>query len=450
MDSTSGLRTVLKALLVEGWEQRLPDMSPREVSPDVLQKSRLITVVGPRRGGKTYLCYQWIRHLLAAGIPRKAIIWINWEDERLPSLSGRELTELLPAYLELQRWDEAQPLYFFLDEIQNVPFWSKWTRRILEQHPSARLILTGSSSKLLSTELATELRGRGLTVELYPYSFREWLQVEKALPEVSEALRFGQEAARLLREFDLYMSRGGFPAVRHDPQPRAILQEYYRTMFLRDLVERHKILNIQLLEDFLKIQISRFAALSSLSNIHKALLDVHGRISKTTLSRYARAAKEILLLFEAERYSAKARRHLLFPKKIYAVDHGLLEAVRFSATEDRGRLLENMVYLELKRRGYSPFYFKEARECDFVIQDGTRVIAALQSAWDLSAPETRDREMQGLISALDALHLTRGWIITRNDFEDVTVGLHTIHVRPFWYFALDLGAVPRSTGASWE
>jgi len=184
-----------------------------------------------------------------------------------------------------------------------------------------------------------------------------------------------------------------------------------------------------------------------LSNIHKELIEIHGRISKSTLSRYARAARDILLLFEAPRYAYKVRQHLLFPKKIYAVDNGLLEVIRFSSTEDKGRLLENAVFVELKRRGYDPFYFKKQQECDFILQDGMKALAALQVTWALSSSKTREREIQGLAAALGRLHLTEGWIIARNEYADFRQDAWRIHVRPFWHFALDQKSIPISIEA---
>jgi uncharacterized protein len=447
MQRTSEIRDHLKTLLVEEWERSWPIGISRDIPPHLAERLRLLTIVGPRRAGKTYLCYQLMHHLLRQGVPKRSILSINWEDERLSPLTGQELTELLPAYEELQDWDDRRPLYLFLDEVQNVPHWSQWVRRVLERYPSLRLVLTGSSSKLLSTELATELRGRGLSFTVFPYSFAEWLSAERQIPSVTQELHRGREAVRLLRGFDRYLAQGGFPEVRHEENPRPILQGYYRAMFVRDLVERYHVQNPALLEDFLKIQLSRFAALSSLSNIHKELIEIHGRISKSTLSHYARAAREILLLFEASRYAPKIRHHLLFPKKVYVVDHGLLEAIRFSATEDKGRLLENAVFVELKRRGYDPFYFKEEQECDFILRDGTKTITALQVSWTLDSAKTRERELQGLWAALKRLHLSEGWIITRNEYEDFRQSSFQIHIRPFWHFALDRQAIPHSSGA---
>jgi predicted AAA+ superfamily ATPase len=176
----------------------------------LVNRLRLLTIVGPRRAGKTYLCYQLMHHLLQTGVPKHSILSINWEDERLSPLSGQELTELLPAYEELQDWGRDRPLSLFLDEVQNVPLWSKWVRRVMEQYSFLRLVLTGSSSKLLCTELATELRGRGLSFTLFPYSFAEWLRAEGPVPLLTDELRHGREAVRLLRGFDRYLAQGGF------------------------------------------------------------------------------------------------------------------------------------------------------------------------------------------------------------------------------------------------
>ncbi|MCG3205014.1 MAG: hypothetical protein KCHDKBKB_01731 [Elusimicrobia bacterium] len=436
MKSTEDTRYSLRILLAESHEKTWPSLIKRDFNWDLLSSTRLLTLVGPRRAGKTFLCYQILRHLLDQGTPRHRLLYLNFEDERLYPMSGQELTLLLDVYEELFPWKSADPLYVVLDEIQNVPQWSRWARRVHEQHPKLHLILTGSSSKLLSTELATELRGRTLGFSVYPYSFSERLRAEGEDNAVSSLMLHGRGKNRMRRSFDQFLLKGGFPEPCLQENPQPVLQSYYQTMFMRDLVERYRINNVPLFEDFLKVAISRFGSLFSVSALHKELEARHGRVSKATLVQYTRYAREVFLLFELHRFDFKIRRQLLHPRKLYGVDVGLLNAIRFSSTEDRGRLLENAVYLELLRRPAELYFWRQEAECDFLIKEGKKVTQAIQVSWSVEKPETRERELRGLLEATTQFHLKEGLILTAGETADFKREHCRIRVRPFWYWAI--------------
>jgi uncharacterized protein len=430
-------RDTLRRILLEWHGSQLPRVTPRDVDVRALVAPPLTAIIGPRRAGKTWLCFQAIRALLDRKVPRESILYLSLEDERLHPLSGEELTELPDVHRELFKVPESGELYFFVDEIQNAPNWSKWARRITDQNPNLHLILTGSSAKLLGTEIATELRGRAKTIPLYPYSWREYLVSREWDFQGLDTLRFSPKKPELRRLFHDFENLGGFPGVRKTENPTETLQEYYRAMYTRDMIERFRIKNIPLFEDFLKLQISRFGSLSSASNLETELRALGHGGSKKTLLSYLGYAREILLLFEVHLFSPKVKNQLLYPRKIYGIDQGLLNAIRFSVNEDKGRILENMVFLELKRRGHELFYFSGKRECDFVIREKSRVTALIQSCYRMDSAKTREREVRGLLEAMEAFDCGNGVILTDDEYDDIRAGTREIAVRPFWLWALE-------------
>jgi predicted AAA+ superfamily ATPase len=436
MNTTIPVSEKLKHSLVEWHEFKLPPLIPRNIGRLAIEKKRIISIIGPRRAGKTYVCFEIINDLMKHGLPRENIIYMNFEDERLVPLDGRELTNLLDAHAELYERDTNKPFYCFLDEVHNVPFWSKWVRRTVDQNPEITIILTGSSSKMLSSEIATELRGRGSSITIFPYSFEEFLRAQGHAVTFSEKLLYSPQRATIKRYFNEYFLKGGFPEIVDDKEYRDTLQQYYRAMFARDMVERFKINNVRQFEDFLKIQITRFASLSSISNSEKEMADLGYSVSKNTLMIYLGYAKDIFLLFDVCKFDHKITRQLRHPRKLYAIDHGLLNAVRFSSSEDRGRILENIAFMELRRRYNEIYYHMDKTECDFVIMNGHAVSHCFQVCWSVEKKDTAEREIKGLLGALNAFKLEKGIILTNDEHADLERDGKKILIRPLWYFGL--------------
>jgi predicted AAA+ superfamily ATPase len=409
----------------------------RDFDVGLIRRHHLLTLIGPRRSGKTFACFQMMRSLLDTGVGREGMLYLNMEDERLTPADPAFLSRLLDIHAELFGTDFSKPFFCFLDEIQNVPEWSKWARRITDEFPRLHLVLTGSSSKLLSTEIATELRGRALSVTILPYSFREFLRAREIEPGDLRTLGHSRRNLSIRKAFQEYQVQGGFPGAIDKPDRVEILQQYYRAMFLRDLVDRHGIRNSTLFDQFLKIALSRFSSLVSVSNLALSLPTAGQGFSKNTLVDYLDHAVDAFLVRLVPRYSTKVTEHLRHPRKLYSVDTGLLDAVRFSLSDDRGRMLENMVALELGRRKGDLFYFQDTVECDFVVTDRGKCQSAIQVCWDLSSSRTRERELSGLAAGMDAFGLKEGLILTESDQENLKVGGKTVRVRPFWLWALE-------------
>jgi uncharacterized protein len=436
MNNTIPVSEKLKHSLVEWHEFKLPPLIPRNIGRLTVEKKRIFSIIGPRRAGKTYVCFEIINDLMKHGLPRENIIYMNFEDERLVPLDGRELTNLLGAHAEIYERDKGKPFYCFLDEVHNVPFWSKWVRRTVDQNREITIILTGSSSKMLSSEIATELRGRGASITIFPYSFEEFLRAQGHSVKFSEKLLYSPQRATIKRHFNEYFLKGGFPEIVDDKEYRETLQQYYRAMFARDIVERFRINNVRQFEDFLKIQITRFSSLSSISNSEKEMTELGYSVSKNTLMTYLGYAKDIFLLFDVCKFDHKVTRQLRFPRKLYAIDHGLLNAVRFSSSEDRGRILENIAFVELRRRYNEIYYHTDKTECDFAIMTGRKVSHCFQVCWSVENKDTAEREIKGLLGALHAFGLDTGIILTNDEQADLERDGKKILIRPLWYFAL--------------
>ncbi len=439
MEDTNNIKSKLRDILQEWHDFPIPGLIPRDADTAPFHSSRIVSIIGPRRAGKTWFCFQVMKELLEKGTPRDHIIYVNFEDERLTPLTGAELTHLLEAQWEVRGIQKPEIAWCFLDEIQNVPNWSKWVRRASDQNAGLRIILTGSSSKLLSSEIATELRGRTWTVRLQPYGLAEFMDAHGADRSPAKVADLhGSRRREARRNYLHFAERGGFPGL---PEVgfREVLQENYRAMFNRDILERFTVKNKRLLEDYLKIQLSRFASLSSISNLEGELKSLGHRFTKNTLNAFLGYAKDVFLLYETPIYSPKAKNQLLYPRKVYGIDQGLLRAIRFSASEDRGRYLENMVFLELNRRGLDLYYAAGKGECDFVVMSGHKPSHAIQACFEMGNPKTRQREIDGLIEAMDQFGLKKGLIITDDEDGIVEIAKKKIRIKPFWYFALQSG-----------
>jgi hypothetical protein len=314
--------------------------------------------------------------------------------------------------------------------------WSKWARRITEQNKNLKLIITGSSSKLLSSEIATELRGRTTSFAVYPLSFAEYLGAVNFKTENKNIL-YSNERVIIKKQFNNYLKAGGFPATLRGGEPKEILKEYFRVMFYRDLIERYKIKNIRLFEDYLTLLIDQIASSFSISSTANKLMTFGYSFSKNTLSNFSKYAEDAFLVFEVRKYSHKLKEQLRAPKKIYAIDHGLVQAVRFSFSEDYGRLLENIVFTALKRRGVGIFYHQGKKECDFLVSEGGRVSQAIQVTKSMANAETKKREVDGLFEAMEFHKLKEGLILTEDENDKIKIGKSSIEILPIWYWLIN-------------
>lgn len=320
-----------------------------------------------------------------------------------------------------------EKVWLFFDEIQEVPNWEKFIRRISDTE-NCRIYLTGSSSKLLSFELATTLRGRTLVYEVFPLSFREFLtfnQIE-VRPETSK----GQST--ILHWFDRWLVQGGFPELVFLPETlhRRTIEEYLDLMLYRDLTERFSIKNTSFLKYLLKYTLSNIAQASSITKIFNDLKSQGYEVSKGTVFDYFSYLEEAFVLFKTNIWHRSVRVRTVNPTKFYGIDPAFKYALNMG--EDTGRILENAVFLHLRRQGFTPHYWMDKQELDFYWENGEAINVCL----NMEQFRTRERELNGMIAALKFLDLPAGYILTRDHSEDVELEGKKIMVRPAWRYLL--------------
>jgi uncharacterized protein len=418
-------KQVFQRLISDFIEKPLDQVVAREIGiPEDVPK--IISLLGPRRAGKTYVLYGLIKRLRQT-IPAHRLVYINFEDDRLFPLQLADLDALLQGYYELYPQNKDVQVWFFLDEVQEAEGWEKFARRLIDQE-NCRVYLTGSSSKLLSRELATALRGRTLPYEVFPLSFREFLSFNGIDPNPHSSK--GQ--ALLFHWLRRYLQQGGFPELVFLPEElhRRTINEYIDLMLYRDLVERFSIKSPALLKYLLKHALANMANPMSTTKVYNDLKSQGYAVGKNTVFDYLSYLEEAFILFRVEKWSRSARVQAVNPSKVYAIDPAFKYAM--SISEDTGRVFENAVFLELRRRGLPLHYFHEGQEVDFYWEDGQLVNAC----YSLAETGTLQREAQGLLKAMQHLGLPEGRIITWDEQRTIREPAGTIHIQPLWEFLL--------------
>jgi len=315
--------------------------------------------------------------------------------------------------------------YLFIDEIQEVNKWEKWVDRIKEKHP---ILITGSNSKLLSKEISTILTGRSINTNLYPFSFREFLDAKKI--DIANFRLDIKLQAILRKEFSLFLDSGGIPKVIVDDDKR-LLHEIYENIIYRDIIKRfNKNLEKPIKEAsaYLLSNISKELGTRSMSNII-------GIKNLATLKSILDAFEKAFLFFFVNKFDYSVRKQIQNPRKVYCIDNGFGTNIGFRFSEDKGRFLENLVFIELKRNDKEVYYYSDKGECDFVIKEGIKIKEAIQVCYELN-DENREREINGLIGALDKFNLNEGLILTFNQDDELKVDGKKIKVLPVWKWIL--------------
>jgi len=375
---------------------------------------RAVVLSGPRRSGKTYLMYLGIKELLARKENKNSILYVNFEDSRLVGAVSQDLNTLLEVFFEFCP-DRNEKTWVFLDEIQVIPDWERFVRTLVDME-NVNVFVTGSSSRLMSKEIATSMRGRSLTYNVYPFSFAEVLKAGKL--EYEEYLSSGQ-MGEIIQKLEDYVKYGGFPeTVRYREEWDRILSEIVDVTIFRDIVERYDVKNIKMLKLFLNAIFN-----SKEFSIHKFynFLKSQGyKVSKNTLYTYFGYFEDSFIVFPLKRFSYSYKNIESSISKMYLVDNGLLS---LQGIRDYGRLIENIVFIELKRRSKGDlFYYKSTsgREIDFIIKEGKKVSELIQVCYMLDDFVTKEREVKALLQGSEELRCDNLLIITW-DYEAVEI-----------------------------
>ncbi|MBS0421831.1 MAG: ATP-binding protein [Proteobacteria bacterium] len=426
-------KEALKYVLTENTARKFPVTVPRTLELP-LNTTKITTLVGIRRSGKTYILYDTMRRLEAGGVDRRQMIFLNFEDDRLMPLKSRELDLILSAHAELYPDFADRKKFFFFDEIQNAPRWESFVRR-LHDTQDAQIFLTGSSSHLLARELATSLRGRTISYEVFPLSFAEFLRFRGLQHEPYSA----NSDSRIAAALNEYLAIGGLPeVVLADPDLRPrILKEYVDLVFYKDLVERYKVANPALLRQLLKQCLSQPATLLSPHKVYKTFRTQGYELSKDTLYRYLHYLEESYITFLLPVAERSIRKRAMNPKKLHAVDWALGYPLVPEPFIDVGHKLETAVYLHWRRQREDLAYLGGEREIDLVVNAEQPELLVNVTA-HVDRPDVYEREIGGLESAAGRMpRAKRILVVQQIPARDVPKGIEVIEA---WRYLLSIPA----------
>lgn len=388
---------------------------PRFFSADLSKSKKIVAITGVRRSGKSTLLRQ------IAG-QYGNYYYLNFEDERLLDFEANDFNSLLEIYFSFY----GEKGVFFFDEIQNVSGWEKFASRLFSE--GHKMYITGSNAKLLSSELATSLTGRHLRHELYPFGFSEFLDYKKVK---HEKLPTTAEKAIVLKFFDEFLLYGGFPEIAESRNGEE-LKQLYQDILIKDLIVRFKIKDAKSFRELSLYLLSNSGRPVSYNNLKKVL----GLKSATTVKNYIEYLAESYLNFSISKFDYSLKKQIKNDKKIFSIDTGLINFVSFLFAPDSGRILENAVFLELKRRGKEIYYYQDGGECDFLIKEGSVITEAIQVTENLSAGNEK-REIGGLTEASGQHNIKKLFILTRNQNNEITMGGKKIIIQPIYQWLLD-------------
>lgn len=402
-----------------------------------LNKQRIVTVTGVRRCGKSSLLHLTINRLLASGVDKEQILYIGFDDERLANMDVSDFDEILQAYRLMYPDRPLSSVYMFFDEIQIVKGWELFVLRVYKSY-CKNVYVTGSTAQMLSGEVSSALRGWPDEYTEYPLSFKEFIAFKGV-----KANRYTEEGAALMANmFKSYLLTGGFPqAVLANVETERVklLQAYFNTMLFRDMIEHYNIsASPSVVRYFLKRVFNNITKPSSVNNIYNDLKSQGLKLSKDSLYQWLDYACNIFLLHKVPKYSKSIIKQSTSLSKYYVVDFALAKSVLLPQSEEKGKALENAVYMHLARHlneNEQIYYFNEGAECDFVIANDEGVKELIQVCWELDEFNT-PRECGGLCAASAATGCKKASIITCNQAQSIHYGDLQINVVAAWDFML--------------
>lgn len=419
-------KELFKFLIKEFQENEFPEIVGRELRIPLTNK--IITLIGSRRAGKTFYFYQLMKELVEKNVPKDRIVYVNFEDDRILPLKVADLNDLLEAYFELFPNNKGKETYFFFDEIQTIKQWEAFVRRIYDKE-KARVFVTGSSSKLLGKEIATAMRGRTIAFQLFPLSFKEFLSF-KGIKLVKD-FEYSSQRFKIKKLAEEYLYFGGFPEiVLEKPElKQKIFSEYFELVIQKDLVERFSIRNTSLLRSLLKFLITNLASPFSINAYYKTV-SKEMPIGKETIMEYLSHIEDVNFIYLLPLFDYSLKKQQANPKKAFCIDNGIRNAVAFTFSKDEGKLAENTVFIELKRREKETYYWKNKGEIDFIIKNKDNGLEAINVTYSNQASE---REIKELIEFKQKFKNTKKLIVITRDLEKKENG---IEFTPLWKWLL--------------
>lgn len=417
------VKDLLKTVIADQRELSWKDDYIRRSLPDgIMLGQNIVVISGVRRCGKSTLLHQ----IRSEAMQRD--FYLNFDDERLVTFTVEHFQLLEETFIELYGPQQT----WYVDEIQNVDGWERFVRRLHDR--GHKVFVTGSNATMLSRELGTHLTGRFVQMELFPFSFREFLRFRGlALDDLD--WHKTETRSMLSRSVQEWIREGGFPVFLREGQD-AFLQSLYESILYRDVMVRNHLTNEREMLELVFYLASHVSRLTS----YNALTKVAGVKNPTTIRNYLAFLEDTYLLFQVNKFDYSLKKQIQNPKKIYFIDTALIRKVGFSFSEDRGRILENVVFLALRRHHRHLFYHSQKKECDFLVRDGHRIVQAIQVCDQTDLASTMEREIAGLREAMDVHDLQEGILLTRDGREEHLPAANgrTIRKLPVWQWLLDL------------
>lgn len=413
------MKELLKSVLFDQQKLRWNTLNVRRNFPTSYQNNQEIVVIsGIRRCGKSTLLQQ-----IRAEQSEKDY-FINFDDERLIQFKVEDFQLLYETFIELFGVQKT----FYFDEIQNITGWERFVRRLHDY--GNKVYITRSNANMLSRELGTHLTGRYVTMELYPFSFREFLEFNgKALTQGDMYSTEGRSELKAM--FSKFVLFGGFPVFLEN-QNDNYMKSLYENILYRDVLVRNNLTNEKELLELVYFLASNVSRLSSFNSLAKTI----GIKNASTISNYLQFIQNTYLIFQVNKFDFSLRKQIQNPRKTYFIDQALVTRLGFLFSEEKGRLLENIAFIELKRRGQEVFYYRGKNECDFLIRQGTQISNAIQVCYSFDTPETKARELNGLTEAMKTYFLNEGFILTNDTEEDTVIDGLNIRIMPVWKWIL--------------
>ena len=413
--------------IIDFWKKSVETdtLQGRFIAGKINVKSKeIVDLAGPRRSGKSSILKLIIRNLKL----KDDFLYINFEDPFfIDHNSPQVIEELVSVFREYFSPDLR---YLFFDEIQEINHWEKAVRK-LRDGENFKIFITGSSSKLLSGEISSLITGRHLSYKIFPLSFLEFLDFEKIKLKGRKDVVLKEKI--LHKKFLKYMEIGGFPEVVLSGN-QALLKNYFFDVLQKDIIMRHDIREKDTLEKMAVFLLSNSGKIVTTESLKKTY-----NFSYEAVSSYLEYFKESFLIFDLLQFSYSLKKQNKALKKIYAIDVGLANNVSFRFSEDKGRILENIVFLEFKRRRDDVFYYKnkDGTEVDFLIRERNRNKEIIQVCWSIDDNETKKREMDSLLRAMNELKLKSGVILTNNEAGEVILEGKKIKIKPVYKWLLE-------------
>lgn len=399
----------------------------------IFKTKEIIVIAGVRRCGKSILMrLVWDKIKTEKNLDDNQFLYINFEDERLAGFKSTDLNLLLESYYELKEPDDKKQIFLFFDEIQNVAGWEKFLNR-LRENKNYKIFVSGSNATLLSKEIFTHLTGRNILINLYPFSFREYILLAKGISFKKNDIYTLDKKARLVKLFDEYMRIGGFPEVISTGY-KPLLQEYFKNIIYRDIVVRYKVRHEAGLREIANFLISNIGNILSL----KKISNMTGIKNLSTVKNYLEYLRNSFLFYFISLYSYSIKQQIYNPDKMYVCDLGIYNEMSFRFSENKGKILENVVFLELIKKDNQLFYgiSREYGEVDFIVCKNNKVNRLIQCCYDISSEMTKEREINALLKAISFYSLKEGYIYTYDYEGEETYKDKKVIYLPVWKFCL--------------